>query len=171
VQSSKWVSKCHPDPKSIASFVKCEVGVNLLLLWRCHSTRIFTSWPECQHTDLAWSNEISSRGSEKPDSWRVKKWMLHHDNTPTHSLLICDFLPKYETILIPQTPYLPDLAPADYFLFLKLQFTLKVNVLRLLRTSKTICWWNCMLFHKKHSSNASKTVKKSCKWCIRSWVN
>jgi hypothetical protein len=67
-----------------------------------------------------------------------KKWMLHHDYTLTHSLLICDFLPKYETTLIPPTLYLPDLTPADYLLFLKLQFTLKVDVLSLLRTSKKI---------------------------------
>jgi hypothetical protein len=39
-----------------------------------------------------------------------------------------------------------------------LHFMLKVNVLSLLRTSKIIHWWSCMLFHKKHSSSASKTV-------------
>jgi hypothetical protein len=52
-------------------------------------------------------------------------------------------------------------------LFLKLQFTLKVDVLSLLRTSKKIHWCSCMLFHIKHSSNASKTVKKAVSGVLR----
>jgi len=52
--------------------------------------------------------------------------MLHHDNAPPHaSLLIREFLVKQETIVMPQPPYSPDLAPADFFLFQKLKSTLK----------------------------------------------
>ena len=52
--------------------------------------------------------------------------MLHHDNAPAHaSLLIREFLAKQETIVVPQPPYSPDLAPADFFLFPKLKSTLK----------------------------------------------
>jgi len=52
--------------------------------------------------------------------------MLHHDNAPAHaSLLIREFLAKQETIVVPQPPYSPDLAPADIFLFPKLKSTLK----------------------------------------------
>jgi transposase len=52
--------------------------------------------------------------------------MLHHDNAPPHaSLLIREFLVKQETIVVPQPPYSPDLAPADFFLFPKLKYTLK----------------------------------------------
>jgi transposase len=52
--------------------------------------------------------------------------MLHHDSAPPHaSLLIREFLAKQETIVVPQPPYSPDLAPADLFLFLKLKSTLK----------------------------------------------
>jgi transposase len=55
-----------------------------------------------------------------------KTWMLHHDNAPPHaSLLILEFLAKQETIVVPQPPYSPDLAPADFFLFPKLKSTLK----------------------------------------------
>ena len=127
------------------------------LMRRCCSPCIFTSWPDCQQTVLP------ARGSEKTNArfMEGKKQMIHHENTPTHTLLICDFLPRYKTTPIPQTPYLPDLVPTDYILFLKLQFTLKVNVLSLLRTFKKIRQWICMLFHKKHSSNASKTVKNA----------
>jgi transposase len=62
----------------------------------------------------------------RPDSWWEKKWMLHHDNAPAHaSLLIREFLAKNETMVVPQTPYSLDLAPADSFLFPKLKYTLK----------------------------------------------
>jgi hypothetical protein len=37
------------------------------------------------------------------------------------SLLICNFFTKHETMLVPQPPYFPDLAPADFFLFNKLK--------------------------------------------------
>jgi transposase len=50
---------------------------------------------------------------------------LHHDNAPAHtSLLICEFLAKHETTVIPQPPYSPDLAPVDFFLFPKSKSTL-----------------------------------------------
>jgi len=60
------------------------------------------------------------------EAWTNKTWMLHHDNAPAHaSLLIREFLAKQETIVVPQPPYSPDLAPADFFLFPNLKSTLK----------------------------------------------
>jgi len=52
--------------------------------------------------------------------------MLHLDNAPAlSSLLIRDFLTKHETTLLPQPPYLLDLAPADLSLITKLKSVLK----------------------------------------------
>jgi transposase len=54
--------------------------------------------------------------------------MLHHDKAPAHaSLFIREVLAMQETIVVPQPPYCPDLAPADFFLFPKLKCTLKVR--------------------------------------------
>ena len=65
---------------------------------------------------------------KRPEAWTNKTWMLHHDNAPPHaSLLIREFLAKQETIVMPQPPYSPDLAPVDFFLFPKLESTLKVR--------------------------------------------
>jgi len=51
--------------------------------------------------------------------------MLHHGNAPAHaSLLIRSYLAKHQTSVVPQPPYYPDLAPADFFLFPKLKTTL-----------------------------------------------
>jgi len=41
------------------------------------------------------------------------------------SLLIHEFLTKHETTVVPQPPYSPSLAPADFFLFPKWKFSLK----------------------------------------------
>ncbi|UYV74235.1 hypothetical protein LAZ67_11002565, partial [Cordylochernes scorpioides] len=63
---------------------------------------------------------------KRPDLWKNKNWLLHHDNTPAHtSLLVRDFLAKNNTLMMPQPPYSPDLAPCDFFLFPKLKRLMK----------------------------------------------
>lgn len=44
---------------------------------------------------------------------------LHNDNTPTHTSLI--LISSLKTVIIPQAPYSPDLAPGDFFLFANLK--------------------------------------------------
>jgi transposase len=57
---------------------------------------------------------------------RNNSWFLHRDNAPADaSLLIRDFLANSNITVLPQPPYSTDLAPADFFLFPKLKFTLK----------------------------------------------
>ena len=53
---------------------------------------------------------------------RVRKniaatWVLHLDNVPSHtsSLRVREFLAKHNVATLPQPPYSPDLAPADFF--------------------------------------------------------
>ena len=51
----------------------------------------------------------------KPEAWTNNTWMLHHDIALAHaSLLICEFFMKRETTFVPQPPYSPNLAPADF---------------------------------------------------------
>ena len=62
---------------------------------------------------------------KRPEAW-TNMWMLHRDNSPAHaSFLICEFLTKHESTVVPLPPCSPDLAPADFFLFLKLKCQLK----------------------------------------------
>jgi hypothetical protein len=45
-------------------------------------------------------------------------WFLHHDNPPAHaSLLIHELLANTNITVLPQTPYSPDLALADFSYF------------------------------------------------------
>ena len=64
---------------------------------------------------------------KRPDKWAAKNFQLHYDNTPAHSAhVIHAFLAKNSMSLVRQVPsYSPDLAPCDFWLFLKLKTILK----------------------------------------------
>jgi transposase len=66
-----------------------------------------------------------AEGRKRPEGWGNKTWMLHHDNAHAHtSLLVSEFLTEHETTGVPQSPYSPDLAPAELFLFPRLKSAL-----------------------------------------------
>ena len=53
-------------------------------------------------------------------------WQLRHYNMPAHaSCLVQSFLVKNQFSQVTQTPYSPDLAPCDFWLFPKLKSPLK----------------------------------------------
>jgi hypothetical protein len=53
-------------------------------------------------------------------------WVLHHDNMPAHTALsIREFLVKKNIPVLPHSPYSPDLAPCNFYLFPKLKSNLK----------------------------------------------
>ena len=62
---------------------------------------------------------------KRPDLWKNKNWLLHHDNAHHTSLLVRKFLTKNNTLMMPQPPYSPDLALCDFFLFPKLKRPMK----------------------------------------------
>jgi histone-lysine N-methyltransferase SETMAR len=58
--------------------------------------------------------------------WREQTWLLHHDNTPSHtSVLTQQFLAKNKMAVIPHPPYSPDLAPCDFVLYPKMKLKQK----------------------------------------------
>ena len=55
---------------------------------------------------------------EKP----IMDFASSHNNAPAHtSMLVREFLAKSKSVIRPQSPYSPDLAPAEIFLFPKLK--------------------------------------------------
>jgi len=53
-------------------------------------------------------------------------WFLLHDNAPSHNATIVkQFLAQRKVTVLDHPPYLPNLAPADYFLFPKVKSHLK----------------------------------------------
>ncbi|KAL4131067.1 hypothetical protein QTP88_008418 [Uroleucon formosanum] len=63
---------------------------------------------------------------KRPELWENDSWILHQDNAPAHSALsVKRFLAKNRTPVLQHPPYLPDLAPCDFWLFPKLKSALK----------------------------------------------
>ena len=63
---------------------------------------------------------------KRRELWETKSWLLHHDNAPAHNALsIRQFLAENNIAVLEQPPYLPDLAPCDFFLFPKLKGVIK----------------------------------------------
>lgn len=47
--------------------------------------------------------------------WADNSWFLHHDNTPSHTVIVLpDHFAKNSTHIVSQPPYFPDLAPCDF---------------------------------------------------------
>ena len=50
------------------------------------------------------------------------QWHFHKDNAPIrNSILVIDYLTKMGIETVPHSPYSPDLAPCDFWLFPKLR--------------------------------------------------
>ena len=62
----------------------------------------------------------------RPELWEGRRWILHHNNAPAHSALIVhEFLARNSITLLEHSPYLPDLAPCDFFLFPKCKLVVR----------------------------------------------
>ncbi len=62
----------------------------------------------------------------RPDKWRTREFLLHHDNAPVHTtVLTLAFIGSNDIEMVPHPPYSPDLAPCDYFIFPRLKNMLR----------------------------------------------
>jgi transposase len=60
------------------------------------------------------------------EKWCMNDWVLHHDNARPHTgCTVQEFLPRNKMAVVSHPPYLPDLAPSDFFLFPKMKIKLK----------------------------------------------
>jgi histone-lysine N-methyltransferase SETMAR len=63
---------------------------------------------------------------KRPELWHNHNWLLHRDNTPAHtSLKTTEFVTNNNMIIVPCSPYSPDLAPCDFTLFPRLKMNLE----------------------------------------------
>jgi hypothetical protein len=53
-------------------------------------------------------------------------WLLHHDNAPTHTVISVQWYLTKNMTMIP-LPFFTDLAPTDFFLYLRPKLKLKGN--------------------------------------------
>jgi transposase len=87
--------------------------------------------PEGQTVNAEFYCNVLSRLREdiqrkRPVLWYAGNWLLHDDNAPSHRALVTrEFLAHKGIITLPHPPYSQDLAPCDFFLFLKMKLQLK----------------------------------------------
>lgn len=130
VQSSQWKTKSSPTPKK-ARQVKSNVKVMLTVFFDWKGVVYYEFLPRGETINRfrylqTLRNLREAVRRKRPELWRSGEWVLHHDNAPVHSaLLIRDYCTKNGMTVIPQPPYSPDLAPADFFLFPKLKRPMK----------------------------------------------
>jgi len=94
--------------------------------------------------------------------------MLHHDSAPARaSLLIREFLTKHETTVVPQPPYSPDLAPADFFLFPQLKSLLKGRRFQTIEEIEENWTRDLRAIPQNKFQDAFQNWKKR-EWCIKS---
>ena len=67
--------------------------------------------------------------TRRPEMWKNKSWILHHDNTPVYMpLSTWQYLAKNNIPLLEQPLYSPGLASCDIFLFLKLKEVIRRTI-------------------------------------------
>ena len=96
-----------------------DVGFVFWLERHCPSW-ICITWSDGKQTVLPGSSSTFEGCCAQEEAWIMGKPYLHVDrnNAPAHaSLFIRSYLAKHQTSIVPQPPYSPDLAPADFFLF------------------------------------------------------
>ncbi|UYV68052.1 hypothetical protein LAZ67_5002912 [Cordylochernes scorpioides] len=115
-QSSQWKLPHEPRPKK-ARQVRSNVKVLLTVFFDCRGVVHHEFLPQGRTVNKEYYLQVMRNFREairqkRPDLWKNKNWLLHHDNAPAYtSLLVRDFLAKNNTLMMPQPPYFPDLAP------------------------------------------------------------
>lgn len=129
-QSSTWKHSTSPRAKK-ARQVRSNVKVLLTVFFDFNGIVHQEFLPQGRTVNKEYYLEVMRRLREairkkRPDLWKNNSWLLHHDNAPAHSsLLVRNFLAKNNTVVMPQPPYSPDMAPCDFFLFPKLKRPMK----------------------------------------------
>ena len=130
VQSSVWKSPSSPRPTK-ARQVRSKIKVLLTVFFDSQGIIQHEYAPSGQTVTGAYYLNVlrhlrDAIRRKRPDMWTTGDWKLHHDNAPAHtSLLIQQFLAKFNITQVPHPPYSPDLAPCDFFIFPKIKFFLK----------------------------------------------
>ena len=127
-QSSEWHTAGSPKPKK-ARMSKSKVKTMLIVFFDAKGIVHKEFVPQGQTVNAAYYVDVLEKLRRRVVRTRKEiaaTWRLHHDNAPSHTaLLVREFLAKHKVATLSQPPYSPDMAPADYFLFPKIKFSMK----------------------------------------------
>jgi hypothetical protein len=146
--------------------------VKLLLivffLWEGRrSSWVCSTWSDSQWTVLLEVMKClrEAERRKRPEGWRNKTWMLHHNNTPAHtSLLIREFFGEARDCR-PLTALLSRFCPCRLFFVAKFEIhSERSPISDNTRARKKICYRTCVLSHKTRS-RTGKNVGSSV-WTV-----
>ena len=170
-QSMQWMGTSSPRPKKARQTIT-NVKVMLIVFFDWNGIVHYEFVPRDQTINKDFYLEVLKRlinavQMKRPEAWKNKTWMLHHDNAPAHtSIPIRELLTKHETTLVPKPPYSPDLTPADFFLFPKLKSTLKGCHFQTVEEIEECVQINLNLIPQIDFQNAFQNLKKRWEQCI-----
>ena len=130
LQSCQWKSPMSLWPKK-ARQSKSKVKVMLITFFDVRGIVHSEFLPQGQMINQQVYKEIlqlllCSVPEKRRELWQDKSWLLHHNNAPAYNALsIQQFLTKKNITVLEQSPYSPDLAPCDFFIFPKLKGIIK----------------------------------------------
>lgn len=129
-QSSAWKHPDEPNPKKIRQ-EKSKIKSMLMLFYDSKGIVHKEFVPTGQTVNAVYYVDVMKRllariRRKRPEYRENGSWRLLHDNAPAHrSTLVTDFLTKNHILTVNHSPYSPDLAPCDFYLFGKLQTAMK----------------------------------------------
>ena len=129
VQSSQWKSPSSPRAKK-ALQSRSNIKVMMIVFFYLHGIVRAEFVPRNTMVNSEYYKGLLERLKNDVHRKRPEKWaygfILHHDNAPCYtSLLVWQFLSNKNSTVCPHPPYLPDLAPCDFWLFPKVKMTKK----------------------------------------------
>ncbi|UYV79647.1 hypothetical protein LAZ67_18000172 [Cordylochernes scorpioides] len=170
-QSSQWKLPHEPRQKK-ARQVRLNVKVLLTVFFDCRRVVHHEFLPQGRTVNKEYYLQVMRNLREairqkRPDLWKNKNWLLHHDNAPAHtSMLVRDFLAKNNTLMMPQPLYPPDLAPCDFFLLPKLKRPMKGRRYATLDEIKTASKEELKKIFKNHFLKCFEDWKNRWHKCI-----
>ena len=129
-QSAEWVGQNSPKPKKLR-FQKSRVKTMLIVFFDEEGVINREFVPEGQKVNAEFCVGVFYRllkriRRDRTAKFQSNEWFLLHDNASSHNAAnVKKFLANRNVVVLRHPTYSPDLAPADYFVFPKLKFSLK----------------------------------------------
>ena len=171
-QSCQWKSMSSPRPKK--SRMQCSQVKVMLITFFDHQEMVHHEFvPQGQTVNQHFYKEVLTRLVNKICQkqrafWAGKTWILHHDNAPAHTALsVKQFWDSKEITTLHHPPYLPDLAPCNFFLFPKLKGILKGICFQGVKDIKTSMMRHLKTITKEEFSQCFKAWSKRMEKCIK----
>lgn len=129
-QSSEWKGPHEPKPKKSRQ-EKSKIKSMLICFYDSKGIVHKEFVPEGQTVNAVFYVSVLKRlvariRRVRPEYRANGSWRLLHDNAPSHrSTLTTDYLTKNGILTINHSPYSPDMAPCDFYLFGKLHLAMK----------------------------------------------